>query len=432
MTRWLAFVIALSWCAAAASDTPSPHGRQIVVLQGDQRIESDQVWKDGTYQVYGNLVLVSGTLTVQDATLEIMCEHARNRKVTWEGGKLKTERATIGGTKTNGVTRPTVFEIYDGEWLAQDTMVQYSCGILFSYATKGRLDAVGLKAGENPDSVIVCGKAEVKLKDSSFDVALHLPAYTGKEVTLDLPVGVPIDRSFNRDLIPGVEYSLRMQDSVVPTVWFAFFVSVKPEGEITRYNLRDCPNLVPGFTASGLKGDVTLPCSWTGDEWPGQWSAMQTGTEASIGSLRVRTLTDKTVLAGWGVYLQGSETDVALRGSTNLCEVMVEEGRCRILGEKGKHNIWVTCTTLDAQKGARIAIEHANLAYHAPSPHYKQITADGAGSTVSIDDVVFGDHLELIAKDGGLIEVGTWSGNREGVTQKLLGGQVKWPETLLP
>jgi peptidoglycan/xylan/chitin deacetylase (PgdA/CDA1 family) len=51
---------------------------------------------------------------------------------------------------------------------------------------------------------------------------------------------------------------------------------------------------------------------------------------------------------------------------------------------------------------------------------------------VSIDDVVFGDHLELIAKDGGMIEVGGWSGNREGVTEKLMGGQVKWRDAVRP
>lgn len=153
---------------------------------------------------------------------------------------------------------------------------------------------------------------------------------------------------------------------------------------------------------------------------------MPAGSEVSIGSLRVTTLTDKTIFAGWGVYLNGPETDVTIQGSTTICELAVSQGKCRVLGTEGKHDIWLACTSTDATDGARIEVHNANLAYPEPSPHYKHIRAEGEGSHVILDDVVFGDRLELIANEGGRIELREWSGNKAGVKETTDGGKITW------
>jgi len=400
---------------------------ETVEFDATQRIENDLIWKGRNYRIRGDLVLVSGTLTIEDAQLEMLCDYARQYRIRWEGGSLRTKNATIGGVKKDGITRPTVFELYNGSWRAETTTVQYSCGILFSYATRGILDATKLLAGENPDSVIVCGKAKVVLRDSVFDLALHLPGYGGTSATLDLPIKEPQTRIIDRAYVPGVDYRLELQNVTIPNVWFLFFVSVGNTGQETVYTLNRCPNIVPGLTAINLKGEAHLPSSWSGPEWPGKWAPMPKGIEIAVGTLRVRTATDSTCLAGWGVYLDGKETDVAISGSTTLCELMITGGACSVLGTEGTHDIWVTCTTTDAQEGARLLLRNVNLAYPEPSPHYKQIRSS-ADSTVELENVCFGDHLMLIA-DGGEIRVGPWRGNRAGVTERVNGGRILWRES---
>jgi len=74
----------------------------------------------------------------------------------------------------NGVAQQANFNLDDGLWTAADTTVQYTYGIQFSHETVGRLRATRLKQGPNPDSIIMAGKGDVELTDSTYMIALNL------------------------------------------------------------------------------------------------------------------------------------------------------------------------------------------------------------------------------------------------------------------
>jgi len=213
---------------------------ETVEFDGTQRIENDQIWKGRNYRIRGDLVLQPARSPLR--TRGSRC-YATTPAVPHPVGRRSAQnKERHHRRRQEGRDYPaTVFELYNGSWRAETTTVQYSCGILFSYAAEGILDATKLLAGENPDSVIVCGKAKVVLRDSVFDLALHLPGYGGTSATLDLPIKEPQTRIIDRAYVPGVDYRLELQNVAIPNVWFLFFVSVGNTGQETVYTLNRCP-----------------------------------------------------------------------------------------------------------------------------------------------------------------------------------------------
>lgn len=148
-----------------------------IVRQGDWTIEGKETYRDQHIQLNGTLILPEGTeLVLERCTLEITGDYSREHSVEWKGGSLVTRNCTIGGfVNPSGTAIHTVFHLYDGNWEATDTIVQYSYGISFHWSKgHGVLRGTRLIAGPRPDAIILSGEADVKLVDSDFPIGLGL------------------------------------------------------------------------------------------------------------------------------------------------------------------------------------------------------------------------------------------------------------------
>jgi hypothetical protein len=184
-----------------AAETPA---LPVTELRGDQRISTAVTWADGHYRIHGNLILSQGgELTARNCRIELMCTYARQYRFAWEkGGVLRTSECTVGGSDYRG-TAATLFDLQEGSWYAEATMIDYSTGIQFGWDTDARLHARDLRRGQQPDSIIVTGRADVTVADSTFAIALVASGSAGGETTLDLPHNAAVSRTFDGSVLPG-------------------------------------------------------------------------------------------------------------------------------------------------------------------------------------------------------------------------------------
>ena len=88
-----------------------------------------------------------------------------------------------------------------------------SYGIVFSDTSVGRLRAKGFKAGICPDSVILSGRGDAFVEDSTFQFSLNLTAARGGRIELDLRQGEPVSRVFDGKILRDPEAQLELRTS---------------------------------------------------------------------------------------------------------------------------------------------------------------------------------------------------------------------------
>ena len=373
----------------------------VVELQGGVTIAEPTHWENAHYRLHGNLILApGGVLTAENCTIELMNTYTRQFQYAWRGGTLITRGCTIGGSDASGTVCQCNFELQDGLWDATDTTVRHSSGIIFGETeTVGRLRATHLIAGPNPDSIIMTGKGDVVLRDSTF--AISLTVYAGRGVssgTFDLPVNEPITGVYDAANMPGAAYRLEMVNAKVP-LWFLFANCVTMDGPPTELVLRNCPFLIPSVLGWNLKGEISLPAPWPGD---------QRNATLKVGNLTWRTLDKPAGIFCWGLYLSGDETDLTVRGQTLICELMVMGGKATVEGSAGTFDAATTATTIEvgasgSDKPAQLVLRNASLGRPVNDPVRGQVTAHGA-ARILIENSRCTD-LRLMTGDTAQIEL---------------------------
>lgn len=369
-------------------------------ISGDVHIRDRVEWRGGCYQVAGNIILhTGGTLAIENARVELTGEYSRHYNWRWEGGKLITRHATIGGSLRDGRVRQANIELTDGDWEATDTAVQYCYGITFGSGPRvGRLRARRLIAGPFPDTIIMTGRGDAVVEDSEYAVSLTANANAGAaEVVLDFPNDTALTQVFDARNVPGAEFRLKLVNTKVPH-WFLFASGVTNTGPPVTLALRRCPWLIASILGWNLKGTYRLPAPWP---------AAARNQSLTVGNVTLKTLDEPVNILAWGVYLSGPETDVTIAGQTLICELMVLGGKCQVLGDAGTYNAATTATTVDVgQAGsdapAELVLREAAIGRFAEGDPVKgQITAQGRGR-VTVQHARVAD-LVLITRDQGTI-----------------------------
>jgi hypothetical protein len=285
----------------------------------------------------------------------------------------------------NGVAQQANFHLNDGLWTAEDTTVQYTYGITFSHETVGRLRATRLKRGPNPDSIIMAGKGDVELSDSTYMIALNLPM-RGGEATLDLPNGVPITRTFDGSNLTGVDFQLKLKDVTVPDFWFVFFREVSMQGPPTEITLRSCRKILPSIMGTDLTGEFALT---RGLEQP-----------LRIGNLTLRRAGNSPVdVFTMGIYLSGKKNNLVIKGPIVICELMMfNGGQVTLKGTENTYDAACTATTLDLHGSAKVELIDARLG----RPLQYGPLRKGDTHAAVIGQVTVGDQAQLVGQNVSL------------------------------
>ena len=319
-------------------DTPK---KPAIVIREDVHIRERVEWRDGQYEIHGNVILhPGGELIVEDASVSLMCTYTRQFRFQWLGGRLVTHRVAIGGAMHQGVAYQTVFEIQSGAWESEDTTIRYSSGVCMGWqGLPVKFHATRLRRGPHPDSIIMsCAPADVVLKDSDFDISLAASASSGGRGHLELPVHKPISRVFDETNLPGVKSRLELINTTV-SLWWIFLSGVSSAGPPTETELGECPRLIPSILAHNLQGTFTLPAPWPVPE--------SASTQVTFGNLTLKTTGREVRTWCWGLYLSGEDTNAVLQGPTSICELFLSEGRLEVVGDAGTYNSANACTTVE-------------------------------------------------------------------------------------
>ena len=81
-------------------------------IAGDVHIRDQVQWRDASYRVTGSITLhEGGTLLIENAQVEVAGEYSRHYNWRWDGGKLVTRNATVGGSLRDGRVRQVNMEL---------------------------------------------------------------------------------------------------------------------------------------------------------------------------------------------------------------------------------------------------------------------------------------------------------------------------------
>ncbi len=401
---------------------PMPPAKDgVVELRGDQNITGKRTWSGYRYKIYGNLnIKPTGELTVEDATIEMMCTYDREFWINCDG-TLRTTRCVVGGT-------PRVhaqIQLNSGWWYATDTTIQYVYG---TGVSSGHLYANRLTAGADSDSIYPGGSADVVLQDSTYSVTLMFNASNGGTTNLDLPVNTPVSRVYDQRNCPGITYRVELVNTQVPA-WGLWLNDITSGGPVATYNLRNCPSFGLGLSGHNLTGTATLPSSL--DEETGRWrQLLPVNTSLSFGSVRLTAL-DGRVNPWLNVYLDGGQTDLTIAGSSDVIELWVSNGGvCRVFGTPGTHNALLHCWTLDAFATSRVFLRNASLGSYQSGDLVGQFTAHDA-SSITCEDCVLG-HLRPVPQNGSIEFVDSFRFEPEVQVSPLPGsGRVTWQKSMV-
>ncbi|HWB08668.1 MAG TPA: hypothetical protein VG826_05570 [Pirellulales bacterium] len=354
-----------------------------VVINGDLNVEDTVAYRDSHLKVTGNVNLLrNGSLILERCVVEIVGQYARQYAYNWRGGTLTTHDTTIGGTLQDGVAQQANFNLDDGLWTAVDTTVRYTYGIQFNHETVGRLRATRLRQGLNPDSIIMAGKGDVVLADSTYMIGLNLRV-RGEKTTLDLPTDTPITRTINEHNTPGATFQLKLKNVTVPDFWFVFFHDVSMTGKPTEVTLKSCKKFLPSIMGTDLTGEVTL--------------SKDLEQPLRIGNLTVRRDgTNPLDAFAMGLYLSGRENNLVLNGPMVICELMMfDGGKVTLKGTENTYDAACSATTLDLHGSSEVELINARLG----RPLQYGPIGESDKHTSVIGQVTVGDQSRLVGRN---------------------------------
>ncbi len=249
---------------------------------------------------------------------------------------MYTRRAIIGGCKQDGAIRQINLQLTEGEWIAEDTMVQYVYGTVFGWHTVGRLRARNLMMGENPDSVIMSGRGDVVLEHSTYPISLSAYVWNGGDGRLELRRDRPLNARYDARNVPGAPWRLTLKEVRVPT-WWLFAMGARDTAPPCRLAI-DADTLIPSIGGTDLRGAWRLPYSIQDPVRTANVTWMRSGGPITTW--------------GWGVYLNGASR-VTVEGPSNICESMLGDASWLTLrGANGEQPTKLQCTTTEVGHGS--------------------------------------------------------------------------------
>jgi hypothetical protein len=339
----------------------------------------------------GVTVRDGGRLTVIDSSLLLPNQWQMQREFRIEGGVVHTERATIGSTWTSGYLQQTRFLHLRGAWVARETVVQALVPIL-SYGRGGwdgnpdhkggSLFADGMYQGDRADGIHASGLGDVTLANGAMNVAFYYDAgvQQGSNAVLDLDarnrlnlvygdpalhsgVTVPIASHLNR---------LELHNHHVPS-WFLFTMNGSMGGASHTITLRNAEDIICSFIGHDLVGSPILGGPWSSyyGALPGLPSTARPGHHALPPSCSVR-LGNVTYQSGsgpgdwnriryWGLYTQGTGTNLTIAGPTSFAELQMQDGgQLNLLGT-GSFDMGVLCEAIRLYGTSRLHMANVAL-----------------------------------------------------------------------
>jgi hypothetical protein len=324
--------------------------QQPMVREGDWVVTGVESVRGEHIRLNGNLVLEpNAVLTLEDCHLEILGTRSREHLVDWMGGRLITRRSIVGGfVNEDGIPVHTVFHLYDGEWEAVDTTVQYAYGISFHWQEgRGVLKGTRLKAGPRPDAIICSGRADITLIDCDFPIGLGVYVHKGGKTRLNLPTGAPITAVYDaKTLTPGVEWRLDMKNTTVGH-WFVFLRDIGMNNPPCEVTLGQSKRLIVSLLGHNLTGDLNL-CN----------DLVQ---PIKLGNVTINKAQTPPDISMFAIYFSGDKTDMNIRGKTHICELMHRGGKLNLSGTPGKNDLSIGCTTLELSGTAEMNLRNVHL-----------------------------------------------------------------------
>jgi hypothetical protein len=324
--------------------------QQPLVREGDWIIDGVETVRGEHIRLNGNLVLEpNAVLTLEDCNLEILGSRSREHLVDWKGGKLITRRSVIGGfVEEDGTPVHTVFHLYEGEWEAVDTTVQYAYGISFHWKEgRGVLKGTRLRAGPRPDAIICSGQADITLIDCDFPIGLGVYVHKGGRTRLDLPTGTPVTAVYDaQTLTPGVEWRLNMKNTTVGH-WFVFLRNIGMKSPPCEVTLGESKRLIVSLLGHNLTGELNLSNNLV--------------EPVRLGNVTLHRAETSPDISMWALYFSGDKTNLTVQGTTHICELMHRGGRLHLSGTVGNNELSIGCTTLELSGTATLMLEHVHL-----------------------------------------------------------------------
>lgn len=389
------YLLLLLATALASSEAVAP-AQPVERHDGDWVIDRAVTISDRQVLVAGNLRIVAGGhLTLERCTLELVSTYSRQFRVYIAGGQFTTRGCTLGGSMHEGRMAHTNFEFDGGHWDLCDCEIRICYGITFSEKNGGVLRAERLRAGKNSDSIIVGGRADVEVRDSTYPISLHLPGSGGGVQNLHLPGKEQFSARFDQTTIPGVAYRLLLERHVVPGLWFLFFTNVSMNGAATRIRIsgNEHTRLLPAFMGGPLSGRVALPT--------------HLGAPVTLGCVTLEAAPGPAPqVPMWSLYLSGNG-DLTVTGPSSFAEIMLW-GRAKLTfeGSAQGHDIHVLATTIDLKKQSRLTLRRCTIGLGndgvTRQGNRAQITSEDA-SLVVLESCRLGDLL-LIHQHPGAIQ----------------------------
>lgn len=391
-------------------------GRSTVDVYGDWTLDRDRDDQDVHLRVHGDIRIPKGVRwTMNNCELTLMCEHARQYRVYWEGGELVTRDCVVGGFHAEGRSAQCNFEVKDGLWDATDTTVQYCYAVSVSGRNGGQGELRGTRflAGPSPDAIIVSGSGRVSLKESRYPIALGLHVGKGGEAKLDLPTGVPMTRLIDaaKVLNGGATYTVDLMDTEVPH-WFLFVRDLSPTAPAAEIVVERCENFLLSLLGRDWSGLVTL--------------SSDLAEPVRIGPVTIRRGNGEVGLRMYGGLYFSGENDVTVGGAGVVAETMCWGGSVRIDGGPDRA-IQLKCTTMDV-KGGELEVSRVQLG----SDRGGQIIAERQGRVVA-RDVELG-RLLLRTEGEGRISIDNYQATaplrfQSGGGEVVLSGEVRRGES---
>ncbi len=395
---WIFSFLLVSIGAAAAQTTDT---LKVVDVPGALHITEHVKWADANYKIHGDLVLdKGGTLEIDNATVELMCEYSRQYVFKWQGGRLLSRNSTLGGTIKDGTIAHTNFDVLDGDFDCTNTTIRYCYGITFgNNETIGRMRATNLIAGVSPDTVIMTGHGDVVVRDSTYGFSLTAYAADGGHGDFDLPINEPLTRVFDGNNIPGAKFRLELINTR-PTCWF-LFTNVSNNGPPAEFILRRAPSLIPSVMGGDLEGTMTLPCNWRGGgpNWDNS-GPIAPNTIFKTGNVTWKTLDQPVSIPCWGIYLYGDKTNLTITGPVVLAELMLWGGQLNLLGNPANPDIWATATTIEVGKQGAMT---ATAELQAAPPSRAELNMRNV--LIGAYDDNSGMRGQITAHPGGIVQV---------------------------
>jgi hypothetical protein len=332
--------------------------------------------------VVGDVVLgIHGELHVTDSTFRLQNRWQSEHNYTWREGKLVTERAVIGGTPYATAT----FWLNNGLWIARQTTIEHSGGILLGWSRHGYLGdptqrggtliADGLFQGNVADALHMSGWGDATVSNSDFAIGLYVYA-DGRQASttrLDLDSGRPHTDVFGDPAVySGVTRPLResparleLRNVRVPR-WQITFFDIRNGGAPTKLVLDNADQVICSFGGRNVTGSPVLGGSW-GPRPPGLPSTrlpgfhpIPPGNSVTLANATLEAGNRAAHVFGWGLYFTGPATDIAIRGASLIVEQYLDDGRMLLEGD-GDWSMGVHANSIQLHGDAMLTIRKAAI-----------------------------------------------------------------------